>query len=228
MTKEIKNGDTAYFYVPLTAKAMNTSSRKDIKISVQNISKFLLLRRLDGDQNFYIESFVGYKKSVDDSVKFSSGFSGNLTLYNLVSNEEYVYEYNKGKFKPNNKFADKALKSSNILNTQSCSYIEVCSWTRSCSEGLTVTVTESPSSQTPYAFACPPPTNIPGCGQGGWRKSDSYLKTNCSGSGQLPPPPVPPGTIGGGSGGGTGSEGESSQTPVPADTNVAKIALYCS
>ncbi|SEB14197.1 hypothetical protein SAMN05443550_1121, partial [Pedobacter hartonius] len=141
---------------------------------------------------------------------------------------QFYYEYNKGKFRPNNKFADKSLKSSNILYTQSCSYIEVCSWTRSCLEGLTVTITESPSSQTLYAFACPPPTNIPGCEQGSWRKSDSYLKTNCSGSGQPPPPPVPPGTIGGGSGGGTGSEGESSQTPVPADTNVAKIALYCS
>jgi len=224
-----KKGDTSFFFVPLIAKAVNTLRKIEIATDAQNIVKYLLLKRFDGKSEFYLETFIGYEQSLADPNKFSSdlsNFSGNLTLYNLRNKQEYIYEYTKGELKTNAQSTK--LKSSNKTSSYLCTYIENCSWTRVCSEGLTVTFTESPSSEIPYAFPCPPPVNVPGCAQEGWTKSYSYLKVNCTTGSPPPAPPIPPGPIGGGPGGGTGNEGESSQTPVPRDTNIAKFVLYCS
>ncbi len=216
-----------YIYTPLQAVGVNRESAANFTIHTLNIAKLLLIKKAGGTTSYYIQTFFSTDTAKRSIERFSdkhfdfNRFSGTMHMQNIKSKEFLKYALKNGKYEKSS-----AIKQT-ALATQSCSYETICDWNSVCNGGLTVTVTISAAASYPYAHPCPYPY-LSLCQNVVWTQTGSRVRINCSTtSGDNPlPPPVPD------TGGGPLTPGDNNtenlNSPIPADSNIRKIASWCS
>lgn len=217
VSQETKEGVT-YTYVPLTHEVEGNDGQKASTRVTTNKQMYLLIKDDQVEKKFYLETFVREDEENNKSTKLMSdkpNRNGSLTLREINTDNVFSYTYSNG------------------VGTASyyCTYQTECHWGSAdvCNGGMVLAMTMSPVSEEPYRYPCPQPYEAGTCPGTQFNIVRSILVTYCStGSTPPPAPPIPPVTEFHGIPTGVGWLGENIQSAVPVDTNVRKVANWCS